>query len=260
MARYDLSAEIKKNEKLSDDVFLMTILAPEIARAARPGQFCMLSVNGNLRSDPLLRRPLSIFDSGDSGDISFLYKVTGRGTDILSQKKEGDSLDIIGPLGRGFRLDHSGPRILAGGGMGVAPLHFLAKRLEGAFSVILGAKTKGEILPVVKTFEASAERLLITTEDGSLGEKGLVTAMLEKELCLSKKNVLIHTCGPWPMMRAVHDLTVKFGTRCEASLEAGMACGIGACLGCAVKKTSGGYLHVCKDGPVTDSTEIDWEI
>lgn len=259
MARYDLGAEIVKNKKLSDGVLLMTILAPEIARAARPGQFCMLSVNGNLRSDPPLRRPLSIFDIGDSEDISFLYKVTGRGTDILSQKKEGDFLNIIGPLGREFRLEHSGHRILAGGGMGVAPLHFLTKRLEGAFSIVLGARTRDEILPFMTTFEASAERLLIATEDGSLGEKGLVTAILEEELQVPGKG-LIQTCGPWPMMRAVHNLAIKFETACEVSLEARMACGIGACLGCAVKKSRGGYLHICKDGPVTDSTEIDWEV
>jgi dihydroorotate dehydrogenase electron transfer subunit len=258
LARYDIDAEIIKNERLSGGVFLMTILAPEIARAARPGQFCMLSVNGNLRSDPLLHRPLSIFDAKGTGEVLFLYKIVGRGMDILSQKGGGDFLNAIGPLGRGFRLDYNGHHILAGGGMGMAPLHFLAKRLEGAFSVTLGARTKDEILPVMTIFEASAKRLLIATEDGSLGKKGLVTAMLEEELQVSGKG-LIHTCGPWSMMRAVHNLAIKFETACEVSLEARMACGIGACLGCAVKKTSGGYLHVCKDGPVTDSTEIDWE-
>lgn len=259
MTRYDIDAEIIKNERLSDDIFLMTAHAPDIAVAAQPGQFCMLSVNGNNRSDPLLRRPLSIFDTADNGDISFLYKVIGRGTAVLSQKKNGDSLKILGPLGKGFRLEHIGPRILAGGGMGVVPLHFLAKRLKSSFSVILGAKTMNEILPIMATFETSAMRLLVATEDGSLGERGLVTTLLEKELKVHGRG-LIQTCGPWPMMRAVHSLAIKFETACEVSLEARMACGIGACLGCAVKKCIGGYLHVCKDGPVTDSTEIDWEV
>ncbi|MGQ9812794.1 MAG: dihydroorotate dehydrogenase electron transfer subunit [Dissulfurimicrobium sp.] len=259
MARYTMDAKIIKNERLSDSIFLMTVLAPDIAKAAKPGQFCMLSVNDNLRSDPLLHRPFSIFDAKDTGEVLFLYKIMGRGTNILSQKKKGDFLNAIGPLGRGFRLDSSEHHILAGGGMGAAPLHFLAKRLSDTFSVILGAKTKDEILPVITAFETSARRLMIATEDGSLGEKGLVTTILEKEL-ESSAGGLVHVCGPWPMMNAVHNLAVKFNKTCEVSLEARMACGMGVCLGCAVKKIIGGYLHVCKDGPVMDASDIDWGI
>ena len=264
MPRVDIDAQVIRNEILSRNIFHLTLSASEIARNAKPGQFCMLSVNDKLRLDPLLRRPFSIFDVGTGGEIDFLYSVAGRGTNILSQKKKDDYVRVMGPLGRGFGSGQGEHAILVGGGMGAAPLHFLAKGLKNGFSVVLGAKTKDE-LPVVPAFKALTTRLMIATEDGSLDRMGLVTAPLEEELAAltgggtAAAGCLIYACGPWPMMRAVHQIAAKFGIRCEASLETKMACGIGVCLGCAVKKAEGGYIHVCKDGPVVDSRQIDWE-
>lgn len=264
LPRVDIDALVIRNKILARSIFHLTLSAPEIARDAKPGQFCMLSVGDRLCLDPLLRRPLSIFDAGTGGEIGFLYRVAGRGTNLLSQKKKGDYVRVMGPLGRGFGLDHGEHAILVGGGMGAAPLHFLAKRLKNGFSVILGAKTRDE-LPFITAFKTLTARLITTTEDGSLGRGGLVTAPLEEELTAvtgekaASAGCLIHACGPWPMMRAVHHIAAKFAMRCEVSLEAKMACGIGACLGCAVKKAGEGCIHICKEGPVLDSTEIDWE-
>jgi dihydroorotate dehydrogenase electron transfer subunit len=203
----------------------------------------------------------------------------GTGTELLSTKKPGESLDLLGPLGHGFDVhkpvtEHRTP-ILIAGGMGVAPLLFLAERLAGRGGpkarVLIGARTAKQIL-CEKEFKKYSCDVTIATDDGSRGHKGLVTELLTSHLltvncqhpALSEKPVspsgvlsTIYACGPKPMLQAVSGIAREHVLAAQLSLEAHMACGIGACLGCVVK-TKAGYERVCKEGPVFDALDIVW--
>ncbi len=268
MARRDITATVTSQTSPVTGIYLMGVKAPEIAAQASPGQFCMLQHVGAIH-DPLLRRPLSIHRTEEDGAVHFLYRKTGRGTELLSLLKEGDSVKILGPLGNGFTWNREIRCVLVGGGMGIAPLLFLADRIVqkgGDLLVILGAATAGD-LACLDSFRAvcRAGRLLTTTEDGSLGHRGLVTDLLtdtfdNQEQAETGAGTTVMACGPWPMMKAVADICTHKSIRCEVSLEAHMACGTGLCLGCAVPtaNSAGGYIHVCKEGPVTDAKNIKW--
>ncbi len=241
----------------------LVVNAPDIARDARPGQFCMLRILENT-SDPLLRRPLSIHDVRDN-NVLFLYKIAGRGTALLASLKNGDKIKVLGPLGTSFQVASGKHVIMAGGGLGVAPLFFLARTLRAMsckITVFLGGRRLVDI-PAANRFRELAPDAIIITEDGSSGMTGVVTEPLEKLLedkdaDLASDTVIV-SCGPWPMMHAVHDIAIRYKTDCLVSMESHMACGAGLCLGCAVPASSGGYFHVCKDGPVTNSKKILWE-
>ena len=269
MARRDITATVTAQSSPGTGIYLMGVRAPEIAAQASPGQFCMLQHVGTIH-DPLLRRPLSIHRTEEDGTVHFLYRKTGRGTELLSMLKTGDSVKILGPLGNGFTWNRDIRCILVGGGMGIAPLLFLADRIVqkgGDLLVILGAATAGE-LACLDSFRAvcRSDMLLTATEDGSLGHRGLVTDLLNDALDSQKLQVTgtadttVMACGPWPMMRAVANICTRRNVRCQVSLEAHMACGTGLCLGCAVPtaNSAGGYIHVCKEGPVTDAKNIKW--
>lgn len=256
MASFDIAASVVSNEALRGGFFLLGLHAPEISRAALPGQFCMVRTTQEGGTDPLLRRPFSIHDvTGDT--ILFLYRVVGRGTRILSAFRPGDLIKILGPLGPGFFEDLPGTSpVLVGGGLGIAPLLFFARTLASRARVILGARTSGE-LGRAGAFAAFSHDIQVATEDGSLGEKGLVTNLLVG--CLDAVSTpVVHACGPWPMLSAVARIARDRNVPCRVSLEARMACGTGLCLGCAVPSSAGGYLHVCKEGPVFDAELVDW--
>ncbi len=260
--RFVSTAEITVNEEVASGVFLLSVVESLIAEAAMPGQFCMIApMPHNQTTDPLLKRPLSIH-SVQKGALSFLYRRIGHGTTLLSQRKTGESIELIGPLGHGFDLIHD-DYILVGGGMGIAPLLFTAQDLYASNKkvvVVLGARAAAELPErILKPFRAVSHALHLMTEDGSLGEKGLVTDALSKVL-QQQKNDAILACGPFSMLNAVNALAKKFGVLCQVSLETHMACGIGACLGCAVKAVNGGYLHVCKNGPVINANLVEWSI
>ncbi|MEZ0329150.1 MAG: dihydroorotate dehydrogenase electron transfer subunit [Dissulfuribacterales bacterium] len=258
--RIILKAEILEHKEQAANIFLLKVAAPAIAQTATPGQFCMLTPLAREHStDPLLKRPLSIH-SVNKDTVSFLYRCMGSGTHLLSTKKIGEDLELIGPLGHGFDLTRKS-YILVGGGMGIAPLLFTAQALTAQNKmpiVLIGARSALELPSVVlKAFEDCAKGLHITTEDGSLGEKGLVTTSLIG-LLRQKMPDAVLSCGPWPMLKAVNASAQQHNISCEVSLEAHMACGVGACLGCAIKAAGEGYLHVCKDGPVVNSKLVDW--
>ncbi|NIA09020.1 MAG: dihydroorotate dehydrogenase electron transfer subunit [Nitrospiraceae bacterium] len=259
--RFDILAEITGQVQISPDIFLLTVDVSKIAEAASPGQFCMVEVKSSHSMDPLLRRPLSIHRIINRKEIVFLYRVVGQGTCLLSQHCPGDRLHILGPLGHGFRITPGHPAILIGGGLGAAPLLFLAEELpkDPAVSVILGARTEKELL-AVNQFIRLGHRVLLATEDGSVGRHGLITDVLSEVLSHEPHSkACIFTCGPWSMMKAVYKMTHEIGLSCQVSLEARMACGIGLCLGCAVPRRDGqGYLHVCTEGPVFDADKISW--
>ena len=261
------------NVEVSPSYFRMRMTAPPAIEGAIPGQFVMVRVNPAI--DPLLRRPFGIFDLGtftteftDCGIqtyLEILYKVVGKGTAMLSSLHQGDHLDILGPLGKGFTTgDPAGAKILVGGGVGLAPLYYLARELVQTSRVNLfaGGRNKEDILCITE-FERLGVETYVATDDGTLGARGLVTEVLEEHLAKAPPNAVIYACGPHPMLSAVALLADRYGIACQVSLEAYMACGVGACLGCVVKgknhsESTPDFRCVCKDGPVFDHTDLSW--
>jgi dihydroorotate dehydrogenase electron transfer subunit len=210
--------------------------------------------------DPLLRRPFSIhrMTGQDPGDFEILFRAVGAGTKLLSQTHVGDHVDVIAPLGRGFRLESERP-ILVGGGVGVAPLLFLAETFlqQGVRpKLLVGGRRDRDIL-CHEDFGCLAIPCAVATEDGSLGEPGLVTRLLDKELT-TMRGVTVYACGPIPMLASVARACQERGVPCQVSLEAHMACGVGACLGCVIPGSSAANLRVCKEGPVFDACDVRW--
>ena len=214
--------------------------------------------------DPLLRRPFSI--CGVNGDVVLiLYRVVGRGTAILSGKKTGDHLSVLGPLGNGFEPPGKTDRpVLVAGGMGIAPLIFLSLELARKDQCFLaGYGVSSEVVSLDQLGIVGLSPT-IATEDGSEGHHGRVTKLLESVLATMKeKDAIIFTCGPQPMLKAVSQIALVQNIPCQVSLESNMACGLGACQGCAVKNVPGAakpYAHVCQNGPVFEAKSLDWEV
>ena len=261
-----LKARILSNRSISNNYYLIRLSASYIARLSRPGQFIHLRCSQGL--SPLLRRPFSIHRVNGAA-LDILYQVVGEGTKILSKKKAGQYLDLIGPLGRGFdvKLQAASYRlqdfVLVAGGIGIAPLLMLAQQIgrsrkKNNLIALIGAKTKKTIL-CKKDLEKSGAKIKIATEDGSYGYKGTVTALLEESLSTNHYplSTIIYACGPREMLKKVARISSKYRLKAQGSLERNMACGVGACLGCVIKTTSG-YKKVCRDGPVFNLDEIVW--
>ncbi len=250
-------------KKSWDDFHLLRFESPALAAEARPGRFVMLrTAEGN---DPLLRRPISLHDAGD-GWLEVFFRVAGRGTALLASRAEGQTLDVLGPLGGGFRLDGdwAGREAwLVGGGRGIAPLYFLGRRLRALGArvrVFYGGKTRAE-LPIADKFREAGLAVDCSTDDGSQGFPGFVTALLEKELAGAAPAGLF-VCGPDPMMERAARLALARSIPAQISLEAIMGCGFGACWGCVkrLKRGDGGaWRKICEDGPVFPAGEILWE-
>ncbi len=219
-----------------------------------PGQFVM--VRGNWGAHPILPRAFSLVEVGKEGAI--LVRNVGEGTNLLASMEQGDELLVLGPLGRGFSLpsETGGGVALVAGGVGVAPLVFLAQRLadKGIKPVFLYGARTGDDLPLRDQIGGICD-LTITTEDGSVGEKGLVTAPLERFL-QTNPTASVFSCGPEAMLEAVARVSVEAGARCQVALESPMACGMGTCKGCAILDAAGEYRYVCTDGPAFESVEI----
>ena len=244
------------------DFFRFTIDAPALGQEARPGQFIMVKVSEG--TTPLLRRPLGVHDADRNG-IGLFFKISGKGTEILSRKKPGDRLDIIGPLGKGFTVPAASKgttAFLVGGGRGIAPLYFLAKELTASGIrplVFYGGRCLADI-PLRERFERAGLEFLCATDDGSFGFSGFVTGLVERELA-GAKPAMVYACGPDPMMKGLASITSKLGVPAEFSLESIMGCGIGACWGCVhrIKSESGdGWVKICEEGPVFPGERILW--
>jgi dihydroorotate dehydrogenase electron transfer subunit len=258
---HNLSATVVLHEPLQAGYRHLVLRAPEIARVARPGQFVHVRVTGLDAS--ALRRPFSIHDA--SGDqISILYKTVGRGTDQLARLNVGDTLSAMGPLGNGFPVDGiTGTPVLVGGGFGVAPLAFLARRLPVKGLLLVGGRTADDVL-CIEEFKALGWEIQIATMDGSLGVKGLVTAPLDAWLASTPaRTATFFACGPDGMLRAVGERALRANMRAWLSLDKHMVCGVGACLACVQRlQRPDGTTHlgrVCRDGPIFEAREIVWE-
>ena len=234
---------ILKNEKIAENTYEMR-LAGDASEIARPGQFVNVKIDGFF-----LRRPISVCDSQD-GEITLIYKVVGGGTEKMSRLPAGERLDVLTGLGNGYDLAASGQKpLLIGGGAGVPPLYFLAKKLVAQgkeVSVILGFNKKEEVFYEEK-FRALGAKVSVTTADGSYGVKGFVTAV-------RPEHTYVYACGPEPMLKAVYGAYEGGG---EYSFEERMGCGFGACMGCTCK-TIAGNKRICKEGPVLKKEEIVW--
>ena len=264
---------VARQRRLAEGRFLLDLEVPKGPFAkAGPGQFVHVRVADF--GDPLLRRPFSIHDIVPSRKaqrcfLRLVYEVVGKGTRLLSEKKAGSPVDILGPLGNGFDmkgLASAKTIVLVAGGMGVAPLYFLAKRLLGGMRrraqgtrplVLVGARTK-KYLVGEKMFRGLGCRVRVATDDGSKGAKGFVTRLLKKELCVVDGDAVVCACGPKPMLAAVAAQAAAAGVPAHVSLEEFMGCGLGACLGCVIR-TRSGYRRICHDGPVFDAADIIWE-
>lgn len=245
------SCELIEKQEIADGIFDFTIKCAEIAKAAQCGQFLHI----NCGKDSLLRRPISICDIGET-TVRFIFEVKGKGTAELSEKKIGESIDVLGPLGHGFMNGEYKNPVVIGGGIGIFPLYNLTKKLENP-TVFLGFRSKDRVV-MESEFKAIAENTTIATDDGSYGYNGFAVELLKKHLSENKCDV-IYSCGPMPMLRAVKQIAEEAGVKCQVSLEQRMGCGIGACLVCSCETKLEGtekYAKVCKDGPVFWSEEV----
>ncbi len=259
---YRLGLRMKADGVVAGHFYMLRTLHGLDPLLNRPlGAYRVLDRDGKVITRPLAPGAGSTPRPGFSGEgVEFLYNVVGKGTRLLAEKKEGDEMSLLGPLGRGFPLP-SGMEpdkvIMVGGGIGIVPFYLFAAAL-GTGLFLFGARGREEAT-IAEDFRGLGCEVRISTEDGTLGEKGLVTGMLEREI---RPQSLVYSCGPPAMLRAVAAIAREAGARCYVSLERTMACGIGVCLGCAVKtrrRDSGTYSMVCSEGPVFNALDIDWE-
>ena len=258
----DFECRIKKNEVLKGDYRRIVFDAPGIAAQARGGQFVHVRIP-SLR-DRILRRPFSISDADpNTGELTVIYKVVGLGTEALARSREGDSCQILGPLGNAYTPPAADTfPILAAGGYGTAALYLTARKAPRKGILLLGARTREDLI-LVKEFEALGFEVRIATNDGSAGHKGLVTELLKDALAGQDRfRCMVYGCGPTPMLLALGKLTQELAVPAELSLDQHMCCGVGACFACVVKvKDSSSpdgwrYSRSCKEGPVYNATEV----
>jgi len=268
-------ASVVFNRRISTAYRHLGLRAPDFPGAFRPGQFVMVRPPGV--GDPFLPRAFSIYrisipsavpaPDGPAPTVEILYKVLGKGTQYLARMEPGQAVDLLGPLGNSFTSPPGDElAVLVAGGIGVPPIAALASQicnLQFAIrnvEVFLGGKTSEDIL-CIKDFEEAGAKVRITTEDGSLGTRGLITDLLGRFLLSPSASPLaMYTCGPPGMLAAVAHVAALRRIPCQVSVEANMACGFGACMGCAVEVAGEErtFKLVCKDGPVFDSREIRW--
>ena len=250
---------------LAPGYYQMDLLAPDIAAAAQPGQFLQVRAAAPGSDDPILARPISIYRIRPAaGLVSFIFKAVGRGTRMLAAKRSGELLEVMGPVGKGFAIPRDKPvaRVaLLAGGIGMPPLYCLAEQWRAAgplqtppIDLFYGGRSAVDLL-ALQSWEKLGCGVYCATDDGSAGFHGLVTEQFAARHLQNRYDYLC-ACGPTPMLRAVQSLAQREGIPGQLSLEAFMACGVGACLGCACK-TEHGYQRVCVDGPVFPLGEVD---
>ena len=241
--------------KLNDYAWHLVLEAGRMASMIRPGQFLHIKC-GHSR---MLRRPISICEwMGDEPEdlVSVVFEVRGDGTAWLSRRKPGDRLDVLGPLGNGFDVQRKGKYLLVGGGIGVPPM--LGCATPGSIA-ILGCRSADREMPALtEKFREECKEVILCSDDGTVGYHGFVDAQVRAVLEKDKSFTAVLACGPKPMLRAVWRAAAEFGVPVRVSMEERMACGVGACLGCATPMADGTMKHVCKDGPVFNAEEVDW--
>ena len=250
--------KIISKETLGDAIFMVLEVGDMVRTSFRaPGQF----VHINCGHSRLLRRPISVCSCQEDqpeDTLSIAFEVRGEGTAWLARRPVGHSVDVLGLLGNGFDIRPEGRYLLVGGGIGVPPMRGCAQYTDGRSTAILGFRSK-EKAALLKLFEGDCAKTLAATDDGSLGHHGFVDELVRQELAQDLAYDGVLACGPKPMLRSVAKAAAGFGVPCQVSMEERMGCGVGACLVCACDMADGARKHVCKDGPVFDSKEVDWD-
>jgi len=256
MSIYKEEVRVLHQEEIAEGIFDMTVDFPKGAGDALPGQFAAIYCKAGQR---LLPRPISICGiDREAGTIRIVYRIAGAGTKEISTWKEGDSFEILGPLGNGYTI-REGRALIVGGGIGIPPMLELTKQIKGDKTVVLGYRTGADTF-LKEEFEAIAD-VKIATDDGSAGVHGTVVDAI-REYGITGDT--IYACGPMPMLKALAEYAAEHGMEAQISLEERMACGIGACLGCIVKTkdrdhhTNVHNRRICKDGPVFDAREVNF--
>ncbi len=248
-----INAPVEKTIELDNHIYLLKMYCPEIAASINPGEFLNIRVSKTMY--PLLRRPFSVCDVEDDF-IYIMFNVFGEGTKILSRKQKGDLIDILGPLGHGFNLEGDyESAVIVGGGLGAAPFPFVTRRISSQKNILtfIGGRTHKDVITY------GMKNVLISTDDGSIGTKGTVVDLLNKNLnSIKSDKVKMFACGPTAMLKSIKSFCNKNEIECEMSTECAMACGFGICQGCPVESTKHPekYALVCKDGPVFNAKDI----
>lgn|SRR5574341_1164948 len=264
---YQANSTVLANQRLGEGCHKLILTCPPIAKESRPGHFIHIQVNPHYF--PLLRRAFSIYDSDGEKTLEVVLKVVGQGTSLLSKKEPGDRLDLLGPLGNNFTgLESDEIGIMLAGGLGIVPVYFYAKELTKGNAgsrvyFLYGAKNRSELYCRNDTDQLKT-RLFYSTDDGSLGFNGYLTQLLEEVIAKEKlpvSKIKIFACGPEPMLARLSDYAVSNNLFCELSLEVGMPCGMGTCMGCVVKyqpdkKQEVSYKRVCCEGPIFKAGEV----
>ncbi len=246
--------KVLSNRKLCPRFYCLAFDAPAVARKVQPGQFVHLRTAEGF--EPFFRRPFSVYRSLKYVEI--FYEAIGPGTKRLAEKRKGDAIDVVGPVGTPFTLPSKEIKqvVMVAGGIGIAPflaLTDILKKRKLELILLYGGRTKDHVYPM-KEFKANGCKVFVTTDDGSVGVKGRVSNLFTKIDC-NPKTTFIYTCGPHAMMKAVQDFAREKKLKGEAACEEVMACALGACLGCSIKTTTG-YKTVCYEGPVFDLGEV----
>lgn len=248
-----VNSPVVETKQVHENIFIQKIHSPKVARLIKPGQFINIRVSET--TFPLLRRPFSVCDV-EGENIFLMFNIFGEGTKILANKYKGDLVDILGPLGNGFKLDENyKTAIIVAGGLGAAPFPFVTRKIKQKKKIIsfIGGRTKQDVITY------GLENCIVSSDDGSVGFKGNVVQSLENNLdTIDKSSSKVLACGPNAMLRVLKDFCLKHNINCEVSTECAMACGFGICQGCPIESTSNSdkYLLVCKDGPVFNVKDV----
>ncbi len=260
MREYEV--DIIQTDVIGDTTYLLELECVDLAGLVVPGQFFQLRAGTG--TDPFLRRTVSVSGVNRStGTVRLLINAIGPGTEILCSHESGTKINVIGPLGNGFDMTGAdvGPIWIVAGGIGAAPLFFLAQELKQSagteIKFFMGAQSRQDVVMIERFLPADIARE-VSTDDGSEGFHGMVTDIVEKRI-RDEIPAVIYTCGPKAMMRRMASIAAQAECPCQVSLEERMACGTGACYGCVVKQKKGTMARICTDGPVFDSREIVWD-
>ena len=255
--KVERKCKIVSKEVLGDAIHMVLEVGDMVQRTCKgPGQFVHIKCGEGL----LLRRPISVSSHMacvPEDLLAIVFEVRGEGTQWLAEREVGDTLDVLGMAGNGFAIPQSARCLLVGGGIGIPPMRGCAQHTQGRSTAILGGRSADKII-LKNCFEEECAKVMVATDDGSMGHHGFVDALVRQELEQDKAYDYVLACGPKPMLRSVAKVAEEFGIPCLVSMEERMGCGIGACLVCACDMADGSRKHVCKDGPVFDSKEVDW--
>ena len=255
--KVERKCRIVSKKQMGDAIYMALEVGDMVRTSFRaPGQFVHIKCGDGF----LLRRPISVCScqEDDPDDLlTVVFEVRGEGTDWLAKREVGEYLDVLGLLGNGFPMKREGRYLVVGGGIGVPPMLGCAQYTNGRSTAVLGFRSKEKSI-LLNCFEEECAKVLVATDDGSLGHHGFVDALVRQELEQDKNYDAVLACGPKPMLRSVARVAEEFGIPCQVSMEERMGCGVGACLVCACDMADGTRKHVCKDGPIFDAREVDW--